>query len=104
MEFARRLQFRGAVRTSRQMLFYFKTSIVFDLVVNVEHDVVFYPITIHFPNPSPRKSIPVFQFLSRSYLISDSAPRSFCVARNSVFLAVSSVVFNISPTVRNFSP
>jgi hypothetical protein len=36
--------------------------------------------------------------------ISDSALRSFCVARNNVFLAVSSVVFNISPTVRSLSP
>ena len=33
-----------------------------------------------------------------------SVPRNFCVARNSVFLAVSSVVLNISPMVRSLSP
>jgi hypothetical protein len=32
------------------------------------------------------------------------APRNFCVARNNVFLAVSSVVFNISPMVRSLNP
>jgi len=36
--------------------------------------------------------------------MSAKAPRNFWVARNKVFLAVSSVVFKISPTVRNFSP
>ena len=39
-----------------------------------------------------------------AHRISASALRSFCVARNNVFFAVSSVVFSISPTVRNFSP
>ena len=33
-----------------------------------------------------------------------SRARNFCVARNNVFLAVSSVVFNISPMVRSFNP
>jgi len=40
----------------------------------------------------------------KTHRISDNVPRSFCVARKSVFLAVSSVVFNISPIVRNFRP
>ena len=39
-----------------------------------------------------------------SYLIPPNAPLNFCVALNNVFLAVSSVVFSISPIVRNLSP
>ena len=38
------------------------------------------------------------------YLMSANWPRNFCVARKSVFLAVSSVVCKISPTVRSFNP
>src|SRR6185312_9322122 len=38
------------------------------------------------------------------YRISANAPLSFCVARNKVFFAVSSVVCKISPTVRSFNP
>ncbi len=41
---------------------------------------------------------------TRPHLISASAPRNFCVARKRVFLAVSSVVCKISPTVRSFNP
>src|SRR3981189_1446661 len=51
MELAGCFQFRGALRTSPQMLFYFKTSFIFELVINVEHNVVFYPITFHFLTP-----------------------------------------------------
>src|SRR3981189_1134312 len=51
MELAGCFQFRGALRTSPQMLFYFKTSVIFELVINVEHNVVFYPITFHFRTP-----------------------------------------------------
>ena len=36
--------------------------------------------------------------------ISDNRARNFWVARNNVFFAVSSVVFNISPMVRSFNP
>ncbi len=42
--------------------------------------------------------------LKLSHLISASVARNFCVARNSVFFAVSSVVFSISPTVLSFRP
>jgi hypothetical protein len=38
------------------------------------------------------------------YLASASFARNFLVARNKVFLAVSSVVESISPIVLNFSP
>jgi hypothetical protein len=38
------------------------------------------------------------------HLIGASDARNFCVARNNVFFAVSSVVFNISPIVRSFNP
>src|SRR5258706_14090631 len=51
MELAGCFQFRGALRTSAQMLFYFVTSVVFELVIDVEHNVVFYPITFHLRTP-----------------------------------------------------
>src|SRR5258708_5379705 len=52
MELARRLQFRRARRTARQMLLYFIAGVIFQLVINVENNVVLYPITFHVPNPS----------------------------------------------------
>ena len=48
-----------------------------------------------------RDARPSTNFLHR---MSAREPRSFCVARNKVFFAVSSVVFKISPTVLNFNP
>ncbi len=50
----------------------------------------------------PARSCPCyFNF----YLVSSARfARSFRVARNNVFFAVSSVVFNISPIVRSFNP
>ena len=77
-------QFRSALRAARQVLFQFVTSVIGQLVIDVQQNVLSYPLAFH--------------------RMSANAPRSFWVARNKVFFAVSSVVFKISPTVRNFSP
>src|SRR5262249_12950109 len=55
------LQFGGAFRAAPQVLLQFVTSIVCELVINVEDDIFLYPITLHnctpfwgysFKNPS----------------------------------------------------
>ena len=53
--------------------------------------------TIAIEKPETKNEKPV-------HLISLNRARNFCVARNNVFLAVSSVVFSISPMVRSFNP
>ena len=82
------------------MLLDLVASVVFDLVVDIEQNVLPHPITFHVRIPSGLK----FKIKFKTHRISASDARNFCVARNNVFFAVSSVVFSISPTVRNFSP
>ena len=85
------------------VLLQFEARIVGQLVVEVKRYVLLNPLAIHD-----------FFLLSLSYrsrrvlLLSAcafaSAARNFWVARNSVFLAVSSLVFSVSPMVRSRSP
>ena len=108
MELARRLQLGRAIRAARHVLLQFVTSIVGQFVVDVQQNIFFNPFAFHNCTPSGE----ILPLLDRTgetpaptlHRMSASAPRNFWVARNKVFLAVSSVVFNISPTVRNFSP
>src|SRR5262249_54868107 len=46
------LQLSRALRTSSQVLFHLVTSIIFQLVVDVERDVFSYPITFHLRTPN----------------------------------------------------
>ncbi len=48
--------------------------------------------------------VPLLSAAGAGYLVSASLARSFLVARNNVFFAVSSVVESISPMVLNLKP
>ena len=87
-------------------------GVIGQLAINLKHDIFSNPFTFHnchllhlrsWARIRPLGSKPR-ALRPNTYRISASAPRNFCVARKSVFLAVSSVVCKISPTVRNFSP
>src|SRR5579864_9451320 len=123
-----RLELGCAVGAARHMLLQLVAGIVCQLAVNVEHDILSYPFALHIlflclgvipkdprvlcrppalagGSRSERGRVLACSRVSKSlHFMSASAPRSFCVARNSVFLAVSSVVCKISPTVRSFNP
>src|ERR1700733_14717835 len=67
------------------------------------------PQILHFSaglyvRPYPIISYQLLLPSRKPYRSSARLARSFRVARNNVFLAVSSVVLNISPIVRSFSP
>jgi len=51
-----------------------------------------------------KKGLQPLRFTTNDYRNSAKSTRNFCVARNSVFLIVFSVVFNIEATVRSFNP
>src|SRR6202035_2753096 len=95
VELARRLQLGGTFRTPRQVLLYLEAGVVLQFVIHIEQNVLPHPITFHFRIPSQRQRLRLSP-KSKAHRISASALRSFCVARNNVFFAVSSVVFNIS--------
>src|SRR6185312_10083517 len=110
----------------------FKFGVVRQFVIHVQDNVFFSPFTFHkkiFPysvlniwnlefgptrssesvHTFPRQfhcRLPntEYQVPTTSHRIGANALRNFCVARNSVFLAVSSVVFSISPIVRRRRP
>ena len=78
MESARRLQFGGAFRTSAQVLLQFVTSVIGELVINVQQNIFLYPFTLHkctLSGVPPNKN-----FAGYPHRRSASAPRSFCVA------------------------
>src|ERR1041385_5757587 len=107
------------------MLLEFELGIVRQLVIDVEDYVVFRPVTVHIHHSWTAGAPACDLYLQRStpafspcclhlpdkancqlllHRIGANALLSFCVARNSVFLAVSAVVFSISPIVRSRSP
>ena len=97
VELAVGFQLGRAVGAARDVLFQFVTSVVRQLVVDMQQNIFLYPFAFHWFTPGLGR----FVVLHR---MSASEPRNFWVARNKVFFAVSSVVFKISPTVRNFNP
>ena len=110
------LQFGGAVGAAGDVLLQFMAGVIGQLAINLKHDIFSNPFTLHsctfdcrgFAPHARDEAVKVWprspNIARTAYLISASAPRNFCVARKSVFLAVSSVVCKISPTVRNFNP
>src|ERR1700678_685021 len=52
MELAGCFQLGGAFRTPRQVLLYLVTSVVFQFVIDIEQNILPYPITFHFRLPS----------------------------------------------------
>src|SRR5271169_3426912 len=113
MELLLRFQFGSAVAAASHMLLQFMTGVIGQLAINMQRDVLSYPFAFH-SNPVSRflrlQSFKVLETLKHRnvetsfHLISANCPRNFCVARNRVFFAVSSVVCKISPTVRSFNP
>ena len=103
MKFPVCLQFRRAICATRHVLLQFITGIICQLVINVEQKILLDPFTFHTVAFLQLSSQPKPKDLAL-YRISANAPLSFCVARNKVFFAVSSVVCKISPTVRSFNP
>ena len=115
-----RLQFSRAVRAAGHMLLQFMAGIIRQFAINLKHDIFSNPFTFHnpaslvtttnqvatgaFARLGTGKARPTSSPDPSPHRISASAPRNFCVARNKVFFAVSSVVCKISPTVRSFSP
>ena len=119
MKLAGRLQLRRAGGAARQVLLQFVTGVVGQLVIDMQQNILLDPFALHSFTPSqscgtdPVMSVRPLKHLrldavsashNVSHRMSARAPRSFCVARKNVFFAVSSVVFRISPTVRNFNP
>src|SRR4051812_25215891 len=105
MEVLLGLQFGRAIGAPGHVLLELMPSVIRQLAVNVKHDIFANPFTLH-SSPSANDSTGGAPCLANfcetwdsHHLMSARAPRSFCVARKSVFLAVSSVVCKISPTV-----
>src|SRR6202451_1177132 len=103
MKLLLQLQFGRAIRAADHVLLQFVTGVIRQLAINLKHDIFSYPFTfhrctfiVHEPCGIAAWAAPLRTYL---HLISAKAPRNFCVARNKVFLAVSSVVCKISPTV-----
>src|SRR6476661_6850154 len=80
------------------MVLNLELGVIGKFVIDVENQVFLCPIAFH-NQKSPENFLVAFY-----RLIGASVLRNFCVALNKVFLAVSSVVFSISPIVRSRSP
>src|SRR6266567_3491177 len=91
LEFQRGIKFLSASLALADVVLKLKLGIVGQFVIDVQNNIFFRAFAVHKQN-------------SPTYLMAVSALRSFCVARNSVFFAVSSVVFSISPIVRKRNP
>ncbi len=91
MKHTHRLQLGGALGATLDVPFQLVTRVIGQFVIKIKRDIFLYPIAIH-------NCLLHFDFRSARAVL------NFCVARNSVFFAVSSVVFRASPMVRSFSP
>src|ERR1700761_9317699 len=117
-EHSDRLQLPAATLTFAQMLFQPSGKFIWQLAIVQQNDTVSCVLTLHCPTSTSLKfctfllgstcaliqSFPLLLHGRKPYRSSARLARSFRVARNNVFLAVSSVVLNISPIVRSFSP
>ena len=104
MKLLHRHQLGGASGAARGVPFQLVTRIVGQFVVEIKRDVFPYPVAIHKCLLRIAASNKLLETFITSYFRSASADLNFCVARNRVFFAVSSVVFRASPMVRSFSP